>query len=146
MRRFSSFLDLLQVFLRKAVFKETKIILLSDSPKEYYKRALAIPLLDILITKMNESFLQTKNIFMGFLVSVLSVIVNDEDPSLANLLHWEQKLPFHKSLPNEMERWKRLWQMKQIQKETYPIIYYKVLLYVISIYFRIACTFAYYKC
>ena len=80
----------------------------SDSPKEYYKRALAIPLLDTLLTQMNERFSSDKKYIHGLFGFIPAVIVYDEDHGLANLIHWEQRLPFHKSLPNEMERCKLL--------------------------------------
>ena len=64
---------------------------------------------------MKERISSDQEYIHGLFGLIPAIIVNDEDPGLANLVHWEQKLPFHKSLPNEMERWKRLWQTKEMQ-------------------------------
>ena len=46
---------------------------------------IAIPLLDTLLTQMNEMF--SSEYIHGLLGLIPSVIVSDEGPSLANLLH-----------------------------------------------------------
>ena len=73
----------------------------SPSPKEYYNRVLAIPLLDTLVVQMKERFSSDKAYIHELFGLMPAVLVNDdEDPCLENLLHWEQKLPFHKSRAN----------------------------------------------
>ena len=60
----------------------------SDSPKEYYKRALAIPFLDTLLTQMKERFSSDQEYIHGLFGLIPAIIVNDEDPGSANLVHW----------------------------------------------------------
>jgi len=77
---------------------------------------LAIPFLDTLLVQMKERFSSDKEYIHGLFGFIPAVIVNDDDdPCLENLLYWKQELPFHKSLTNEIERWKRLWQTKKMQ-------------------------------
>ena len=47
---------------------------------------LAIPLLVTSLTKMNERFSSDKEYIHGLLGLIPSVIVNDEDPGLANFV------------------------------------------------------------
>ena len=88
---------------RKTSLQRNRYNTPSDSPKEYYKEALAIPLLDTLLTQMNERFSSDKEYIHGLFGLIPAVMVDDEDHGLSNLVHWEQIFP---SINLSLMRWK----------------------------------------
>ena len=111
----------------------------STSPQDHYTKTIAIPLLDSLITQLDERFsTEGKNAY-SLLCLVPSIIASEgliltekiDDP-----LYWERDLPFPQSLGNELRRWQKLWQrqkdnipdnllssLSSCDKDTFPNIY-----------------------
>ena len=84
----------------------------SYSPQEHYQRVIAIPLLDSLITQLNERFTGDQNQHILPLLSLIpSIMVNQEQQELLPIHYslWNDDLPFPRSLGGEIDRWKRLW-------------------------------------
>lgn len=83
----------------------------SSSPQEHYKRVVAIPLLDSLITQLKERFDgENKRHTQALLSLVPSVMLSlDTEFSDQDFMFWKEDLPTHKSLAGELRRWKRLW-------------------------------------
>ena len=87
----------------------------SESPKEHYKRVVAIPLLDSLLNQMVERFSDEGRHASDLLCLVPSILLSsDIQPFdyLEGMLHWERDLPFPKSLRNEVIRWHALWERR----------------------------------
>ena len=91
----------------------------SSSPQEHYKRAVAIPLLDSLITQLKERFsCENKKLTQTLLSLVPSLLIKlDGDLSADDFRFWNEELPTPKSLAGELERWKRLWSNMMIHKQ-----------------------------
>ena len=69
----------------------------SESPMEHYKRAVAIPLLDSLLSQMVELFSDEGRHASNLLCLVLSILLSSGiQPfhKLEGMLHWEKDLPF----------------------------------------------------
>ena len=73
-----------------------------------------IPLLDSLITQMQDRFSDEDRHARHLLCLVPSNIVNKGTAAgwdkVKGALFWEKDIPFLKSLGNEVRRWKTLWQ------------------------------------
>ena len=78
----------------------------SSSPHEHYKRAVAIPLLDSLITQLKERFsCENKKLTQTLLSLVPSLLIKlDGDLSADDFRFWNEELPTPKSLAGELER------------------------------------------
>ena len=75
----------------------------SESPMEHYKRVVAIPLLDSLLSQMVERFSDEGRHASNLLCLVPSILLNSgikPVDKLEGMLHWEKDLPFPKSLRN----------------------------------------------
>ena len=83
----------------------------SSSSQEHYKRAVAISLLDSLITQLKERFsCENKKLTQTLLSLVPSLLIKlDGDLSADDFRFWNEELSTPKSLAGELERWKRLW-------------------------------------
>ena len=87
----------------------------SESPMEHYKRVVAIPLLDSLISQMMERFSDEGRHASNLLCLVPSILLSsgiNPIEKLEGMLYWEKDLPFAKSLRNELIRWQALWKSK----------------------------------
>ena len=87
----------------------------SESPMEHYKRVVAIPLLDSLLSQMVERFSDEGRHASNLLCLVPSILLNSgmkPVDKLEGMLHWEKDLPFPKSLRNELIRWQCLWERR----------------------------------
>ena len=84
----------------------------STTPQEHYKRAVAIPLLDSLLTQLNERFTgensHTQALLCLIPLLILSSTVQLTD-KIDDFLYWDADLPCSKSLPSELYRWQTLW-------------------------------------
>ena len=88
----------------------------SQSPMEFYKRSLAIPLLDSLTAQMEDRFLRDGR-HVGALLNLVPSIFLTSRVELGTLregvMFWEKDLPFPKSLENELRRWETLWKRRK---------------------------------
>ena len=94
----------------------------SSSPQEHYKRVVTIPLLDSLITQLNERFNgENRRHTQSFLSLVPSVMLSvDTEFSDQDFMFWKEELPTPKSLAGELRRWKRLWSNDDPQSQPVP--------------------------
>lgn len=94
----------------------------SSSPQEHYKRVIALPLLDSLITQLKERFDgENKRRIQALLSLVPSVMLSmDAEFSDQDFMFWKEDLPTPKSLAGELRRWKRLWSDDNSQSEPVP--------------------------
>ena len=86
---------------------------ISSSPIDYYKKTVAIPLLDTLIIQMQDRFSDEDRHAHHLLFLVPSIMVNKAlqlDDEVEGMLLCEKEIPFLKSLGNKVHRWKRLRQ------------------------------------
>ena len=84
----------------------------STSPQEHYKRVVAIPLLDSLITQLKERFCGESGHTQALLSLIPSVIIScsvELSQHLDKFMFWDAGLPSSKSLPRELQRWQSLW-------------------------------------
>ena len=86
----------------------------STTPQEHYKRAVAIPLLDSLLTQLNERFTGENSHQAALLCLIPSLIASSESnvqlsEELDNLMYWSADLPCPMSLSSELRRWQTLW-------------------------------------
>lgn len=101
---------------RKTSLQRNRTNVPSDSPREHYKRAIAIPLLDSLMGQMKDRFSGDRRHAHGLLHLVPSVIKStsatesiESDHVLESFMSWESDLPFPRSLGSELRRWNALW-------------------------------------
>ena len=88
---------------------------------EHYKRVVAIPLLDSLISQMVERFSDEERHASNLLCLVPSILLSSgisPIEKLEGMLHWEKDLPFAKSLRNKLIRWQALWESKRSDGES----------------------------
>ena len=86
---------------------------ISSSPIDYYKKTVAIPLLDSLIIQIRDRFSDEDRHARHLLCVVSSIIVNKAlqlDDEMEGMLFLEKDIPFLKFLGNQVRRWKTLWQ------------------------------------
>ncbi len=107
----------------KQACKGIEAILL-ESPSQHYKRAIAIPLIDSLLSQMKERFSTDHGHSKRLLFFIPSIITLSDNLNIESikeakqsLLFWESDLPFPSSLQNELRRWETLWQ-SQLGAET----------------------------
>ena len=85
----------------------------SLSPQEHYKRVVAIPLLDSLISQLKDRFTcDNKDGICALLTLIPSVLLslgNQQSASEERFSLWLEEIPTPKSLLGELERWRRLW-------------------------------------
>ena len=80
----------------------------SECPEEHYKRTVAIPLLDILISQMEKRFKGEGRHACALLSLVPSVMIAygiEPFENFQGILHWERDLPCLKSLESEFRMW-----------------------------------------
>ncbi len=89
----------------------------SESPSQHYKREIAIPLIDSLLSQMKERFSDGHGHSKRLLFLILSIITLSDNLNIESikeakqsLLFWESDLPFPSSLQNELRQWRTLWQ------------------------------------
>ncbi len=89
----------------------------SESPSQHYKRAIAIPLIDSLLSQMKERFSNDHGHSKRLLFLIPAIITLSDNLNIESikeakqsLLFWESDLPFPSSLQNELRRWHTLWQ------------------------------------
>ena len=83
-----------------------------QTPSDYYKRAVAIPLLDHLKSEMKTYFNRTNDAVLSNLFNLLPelVAVGDRNPDIeAALEFYENDLPSLHVVDVELLRWKRKW-------------------------------------
>ena len=103
---------------RKTSLQRNRSNVPSNTPMEHYKRAIAIPLLDSLLSQMKERFSEDQCHAQGLLhllPSVIKATTTENEPvdsTLESLLHYKGDLPFPRSLGNELRRWNALWHKK----------------------------------
>ena len=84
----------------------------STTPQEHYKRAVAFPLLDSLLSQLNQKFTGENSHHAALLCLIPSLIASSSVQSsekLDNLMYWSADLPCPMSLPSELRRWQTLW-------------------------------------
>ena len=84
----------------------------AQTPSDYYKRAVAIPLLDHLQSEMKTYFNPTNDAALSSLFNLLPelVAVGDRNPDIeAALEFYENGLPSPHVVDVEFLRWKRKW-------------------------------------
>ena len=84
----------------------------AQTPSDYYKRAVAIPLLDHLQSEMKTYFNPTNDAVLSSLFNLLPelVAVGDRNPDIeAALEFYENDLPSPHVVDVELPRWKRKW-------------------------------------
>ena len=84
----------------------------AQTPSDYYKRAVAIPLLDHLQSEMKTYFNPTNDAVLSSLFNLLPelVAVGDRNPDIeAALEFYENDLPSPHVVDVELLRWKRKW-------------------------------------
>ena len=83
----------------------------AESPKEYYKRALTIPLLDHLISEMDSYFDPNNDAVMSSLLCVLpALLVSQEgNPVQAAIQYYADDLPSPQVADVELACWRRKW-------------------------------------
>lgn len=105
---------------RKTSLQRNRTNVPSDTPCDYYKRAIAIPLLDSLYSQMKERFSAERSHAQRLLFLVPSIVSSDSSTASAEdameaLLYWEKDLPFPRSLRNELRRWQVIWKNSKSQ-------------------------------
>ena len=96
---------------RKTSLQRNRSNVPSETPEEYYKRAIAIPLADSLIAQMLQRFGDVGPQMSALMCLIPSVIVESSPMGLEtikSLQYWEDLL-FPSSLPNEARRWEDKW-------------------------------------
>lgn len=83
----------------------------AETPKDYYKRALTIPLLDHLISEMDTYFDPNNDAVMSSLLCVLPALLvsREGNPVQAALQYYEDDLPSPQVFDVELFRWRRKW-------------------------------------
>ena len=85
----------------------------STTPREHYKRAVAIPLLDSLLTQLNDRFTGENSHQAALLCLIPSLIIASSSEQLSekldSLMYWKADLPYPMSLSSEVRRWQTLW-------------------------------------
>ena len=102
---------------RKTSLQRNRTNVPSDSPSQHFKRAIAIPLLDSLLSQMKDRFSDDHCHALKLLVFVPSIVTLPHNLStesvkqaIESMLLWERDIPFPSSLQNELRRWQVLWQ------------------------------------
>jgi len=83
------------------------------------KKTVAIPLLDSLISQMQDRFSDEDRHAHHLLYLVPSIIVKNTlelSEATEGMLFWGNDLPFPKSLGNELRRWKTMWQSAEKER------------------------------
>ena len=93
----------------------------SESPSQHYKRVIAIPLLDSLVTELRERY-SVEDCHAQHLLTLIPSVMScsTREIQLQCLLFWERDLPFPNSLPGEVRRWQCLWHTKSQEGKTLP--------------------------
>lgn len=86
----------------------------AGNPKEYYRRAIAIPFIEDVITQLNERFSDAStsivSAFMKLIPSVIKMIEIKEIPTIVEkLVQYEPDVPRFGSLQTELEIWRGRW-------------------------------------
>ena len=93
----------------------------SESPIQHYKRAIAIPLLDSLVTQLKDRYSLEERHAQQLLMLIPSVLCGStKEIQLQSLLFWERDLPFPNSLLGEVRRWQSLWRAKSEEGANLP--------------------------
>jgi len=98
---------------RKTRIQRNRSNIPSSSPIDHYKKSVAIPLLDSLVSQMQERFSDEDRHARHLLYLVPSIVVKNTlelSEATEGMLFWENDLPFPKSLGNELRRWQTMWQ------------------------------------
>ena len=106
-------LGIIEAIPRKTSIQRNHSNTPSSSLIDHYKKSVAIPLLDSLIIQMQDRFSEEDCQAHHLLYLVPSIIVNNTlelSEATEGMLLWENDLPFHKSLGNELQRWQTMWQ------------------------------------
>ena len=106
-------LGIVEAVPRKTSIQRNRSNIPSSSPIDHYKKSVAIPLLDSLISQMEDRFSVEDRHARHLLYLVPSIIVQNTmelSEATKGMLFWENDLPFPKSLGNELRRWQTMWQ------------------------------------
>ena len=99
--------------LRKTSIQRNRNNTPSESPNQHFKRVIAIPLLDSLLTQLKDRHSEEERHAQQLLTLIPSVLVSTaKEVQLKDLLFWERDLPFPNSLTGEVRRWQSLWKTK----------------------------------
>jgi len=119
-------LGIVEAIPRKTSIQRNHSNIPSSSPIDHYKKSVAIPLLDSLISQMQDRFSDEDRHARHLLYLVPSIIVKNTlelSEATEGMLFWENDLPFAKSLGNELRR----WQIKRCgsqQRRNFQAIFY----------------------
>lgn len=97
---------------RKTSLQRNRSNIPSSSPKEHYKRIVAIPLVDSLMSQLNDRFRGETGHTKALLFLIPSVMRSSTfqlSDYLDDFHYWNADLPCSKSLPSELRRWHALW-------------------------------------
>ena len=83
----------------------------AGTQKDYYKRALTIPLLDHLISEIDTSFEPNNDTMMSSLLCLLPALLvsREGNPVLAAFQYYADDLPSPQVFDVELFRWRRKW-------------------------------------
>ena len=83
----------------------------AGTPKDYYKRALTIPLLDHLISEIDTYFDPNNDTVMSSLLCLLPALLvsREGNPVQAAFQYYADDLPSHQVFDVELFRWRRKW-------------------------------------
>jgi len=104
-------LGIVEAIPRKTSIQRNRSNIPSSSPIDHYKKSVAIPLLDSLISQMQDRFSDEDCHARHLLYLVPSIIVKNTlelSEATEGMLFWENDLPFSKSLGNELRRWQTM--------------------------------------
>ena len=94
----------------------------SNTPEEYFRRAITIPFFDDMISHLNNRFSDVQRKAIMALSIVPSVFMTDQeaDSSLEEKLieHYHDDLPSPSTLQQELHMWKCKW--KLVEKSRLP--------------------------
>ena len=95
----------------------------SNTPEEYFRRAITIPFFDDMISHLNNRFSDVQRKAIMALSIVPSVFMTDQeaDSSLEEELieHYHDDLPSPSTLQQELHMWKYKWKLKKADFQTH---------------------------
>ena len=79
-----------------------------DTPSEYFRRAIYLPFLDMMIQQLNLRF-SSLTAKVAQALCLIPSCLDDESLQVADLEYFQEDLPSPSSLPQEIQLWKVLW-------------------------------------
>jgi len=136
-------LGIVEAIPRKTSIQRNRSNIPSSSPIDHYKKSVPVPLLDSLISQMQDRFSDEDRHARHLLYLVPSIIVKNTlelSEVIEGMLFWENDLPFPKSLGNELRRW-RIKRCGSQQRRNFQAIFYQHLARVTRMLFQTSIVF-----